>query len=151
MKKVLAVTLMAISSMAFAKDVTKVPFGSVSIEDSKVEVKNTQGKSVVVPVDESYMSVSVNGQYQNQAKDKSFVLFSQSSGGTACPAIYFVYEMDAAGNGKRSKDFGTCSDIPKVTQKDNSLILVMPELNGKKKVTYKYENGVVTENGKPVK
>lgn len=150
MKKILAVTLMAVSSMAFAKDVTKFPLGEISIEDVTVEVKTAKGKTPIA-IDESNMSVSVKKQFTNTAKDKSLVLLQVSSGGNACPATYMVVEVNASGAVKSTKEFGTCSDIPEIKYTNDILTLKMPNMESKKSSLFKYENGVVTENGKAVK
>lgn len=149
-KALLATALMALSTVTFAKDVTKTALGEVAIEDNKLEVTTAQGKQVV-PVDDSYMFVNVEKTFTNPAKDNVFVLVQASSGGNGCPAMYFVVDIDKNGRVKKSPDFGTCSDIPKITYNNNSLVLIMPELNGKKISHFKYENGIVSKNGKVVK
>jgi hypothetical protein len=150
MKKILALALMAISSMAFAKDVTKFPLGEVAIKDTTVEVTTAKGKTPVT-VDDSNMSVTVKNQFTNAAKDKSLVLLQLSSGGNGCPATYMVVEVNASGAVKQTEEFGTCSDIPTINYANNVLTMRMPQMNDIRKVTFKYENGVLTENGKVVK
>lgn len=151
MKKVLlATTIMALSTMCFAKDVTKFSFGEVSIEDNKLEVSVAQGKKTIA-LDESYMFTSVEKTFTNDTKDNVLVLVQASSGGNGCPAMYFVVDIHKNGTVKQSPEFGTCSDIPKISYTNNNLVLQMPELNGKKVSTFKYTNGIVTKNGKVVK
>lgn len=151
MKKVLLATaLLSLSMASFAKDITKTSLGEVAIEDNKLEVTTAQGKKVV-PVDDGYMFVNVEKTFTNDTKDNVLVLIQASSGGNGCPAMYFVVDIHKNGEVKKSPDFGTCSDIPKITYLNNSLVLTMPELNGKKVSTFKYQSGVVTKNGKVVK
>lgn len=150
MKKILAVALMAVSSMTFAKDVTKFPLGEISIADTTVEVKTAKGKTPIA-VDESNMFVSVKKQFTNTAKDTNLVLLQLGSGGNGCPATYMIVDVNASGAVKQSKEFGTCSDIPEIKYTNNILTLKMPNMDSKKSSLFKYENGVVTENGKVVK
>lgn len=151
MKKVLLATaLMALSTLSFATEVTKVSFAQVSIEDNTMHLTLPQGKKTIA-LDDSYMFTTIEKTFINTSQDNVLLLVQASSGGNGCPAMYFVVDIHKNGIVKQSPEFGTCSDIPKISYSNNSIILQMPELNGKKIATFTYTNGVVSKNGKVVK
>lgn len=151
MKKVLLATaLMALSTVCLAKDVTKTSFAQVSIEDNTMHLTLNQVKKTI-PLDDSYMFTTIEETFTNASQDNFLVLVQASSGGNGCPAMYFVVDIHKNGTVRQSPEFGTCSDIPKISYSNNSIILQMPELNGKKIATFTYKNGVVSKNGKVVK
>jgi hypothetical protein len=144
MKKILlGLVLTSIVGLVSAKDVTKLSSGDLVIDEATVTFK---GKKV--PVAEDSMYVSVQEKYKIDNKD--VVLISQGSGGNACPATYFFLTVEGD-TAKKSVEFGTCSDIPKIKQEGNTVVLTMPKMQGKGMAKYVYDNGIITENGKVLK
>lgn len=119
--------------------------------------------TLAVSGDMNAMRLSLNGKKVRESDgfsmsiEKKFaigetdaVLLTNNSGGNACPAQYF-FALSTKEGIKLSPDFGTCSDIAKSTQVGNKVIVTMPKMGSKGSAKYTLENGVVTENGKPVK
>lgn len=142
MKKALVTLAMAMMACAANAQSVKVSNGSFEIKESSLAYN---GK--VIPLEEDIMTVKVVGKYNNLNKD--VVLFSQTTGGTACPATYFFVTVDASGATK-SNPFGTCSDLAKVTPSTGEIVVTMPSMKGKS-TKYVYKEGQVFENGKLAK
>lgn len=142
MKKVLATLAMAVMACAANAQNVKVTNGGIVIKDSSLSYN---GK--IIPLEEDIMSVGIVGKYNNLNKD--VILFSQTTGGTACPATYFFLTIDASG-AKKSNDFGTCSDLAKVSPGTSEIVVTMPSMQGKL-TKYVYKQGQVFENGKLAK
>lgn len=151
MKKFILGILFFLPTFAFAKDVENIGLGKVLFSENNIELITTKGHVVKIPVNSDTMHINLRGHYKNDAKDRIIFLFEQSNGGNACPATYFVYETNFKNIGKKSSVFGTCSDVPMIKHNNNTLILTMPQLDGKREVIFKYENGRVFENGKTIK
>lgn len=63
-----------------------------------------------------------------------------NSGGTACPATYVFITAKTSGTPVLSKEFGNCSDIPKIIKTDSKITLKFP---GNPPETWTYQNGNV--------
>lgn len=137
----------------------KTRFGMVNVreEDKRLLFK---GKPVV-PAIEGNSSLSIVANYEIGTND---VLLLQNTGGTACPALFHFITINAAGV-RTTPEFGTCSDIiyPTMNTETATLTVAMvgfmgpfePEAEKRKaymtKTVFRFANGRVTENGKPVK
>jgi hypothetical protein len=92
----------------------------------------------------------------------SDVALIADNGGSACPTLYYMVSVSAAGP-KASATFGTCSDLIRVGQEGDTIWMTMPAYRGpfsskleqqraaKEVHRFVYKSGVVTENGKPIK
>jgi hypothetical protein len=90
------------------------------------------------------------------------VVLVQDNGGSACPAQYHFVTVAASGI-RVSPSFGSCSDLAEVSRKGDQILVSMPGFVGpfeskaaqakaaRRKHVFVYANGVVTENGKPIK
>jgi len=78
--------------------------------------------------------------------ESSFQLFLLGSGGTACPAMFFLVETRPAGATDVSDEFGTCSDRVRVWQAENVQFIEMMDAQGGK-ATFAYLNGKLTRDG----
>jgi hypothetical protein len=67
-------------------------------------------------------------------------LVEVSSGGTACPSTYVFITAKSSGVPLLSKEFGNCSDIPKIIAKGEKITLKFP---GNPPETWTYQNGNV--------
>lgn len=136
----------------------KTRFGVVSVreEDNLLLFK---GKPVA-PAIEGNSSLSIVANYEMGQSD---VLLLQDNGGTACPARFRLITVSAAGL-RTTPEFGTCSDIIYPTSDAKAGISVAmvgfmgafesAAVHNKvamTKTVYRFLNGQLTENGKPVK
>ncbi|TDY25987.1 hypothetical protein B0G81_6484 [Paraburkholderia sp. BL6665CI2N2] len=132
------------------------PFGKLSANDNNVLLLD--GKPVS-PRIQANNSLSFAAQVA--LKNHRAVLI-QNNGGTACPALYHWIIL-SEGSYVVSPEFGSCSDLPKVSTVSGRLIVTMPDFVGdaaseaerkrvaKRTKKYVYDGRVVTENGKPVR
>lgn len=117
-------------------------------------------KKPVQPLIEGNNSLSVEGQFKLKQDD---ILIVQDNGGTACPAQLYIVKVSPNKTVTPSPLFGTCSDLIEIKQKDNKLVIHMPEFmsihteahhhesDKIKQVTYIYDGKVILENGKILK
>lgn len=149
-KTILSIAFLTlISSTVYAKDVIKLPQGSITVNEDNAFFKSNQGIVSKIKIEEDSASFGVSHKFKNDGQD--VLLFSQSSGGTACPATYFFFTVDTNGNPQQSPTFGTCSDLIKVKQEGKKLIVTMPNMGTKGSSKYVFDNKVLTENGKVIK
>ena len=92
--------------------------------------------------------------------DQDIVLI-KNTGGSGCPATFYFVQLSKTGL-SISKEFGTCSDAYHLNQTGNSLNVTMPGFLGpfepeqnrsaaeKQKHTFTLDNGILSENGKPL-
>lgn len=131
------------------------PFGKLSVSDDKVLQLN--GKPAIPHVEGNN---SLGFVAQVALKNHRAVLV-QNNGGTACPATYrWVIVSD--GSYTVSPEFGSCSDLAKVSTASGALVVTMPGFAGdseptderkrvaRTRMTYVYDGKNLTENGKPV-
>ena len=97
----------------------------------------------------------------NQVGDADVVLLALD-GGKACPALYYWVTVKESG-AKVTHSFGTCSDEIKIKRTGDTISVSMSGYGGDfesksaqrkaalEKHVYIYREGVVIENGKPVK
>ena len=83
--------------------------------------------------------------------NSDIVLIMNNSGGRLCPVQYFFVTIKSDSDVQLSPEFGTCSDLIKISQNGDQVIATMPDYSSGKKVKYAYIRGVLTENGKPIK
>jgi len=138
---------------------TKTRFGLISVreEDRRLLFK---GKPVT-PAIEGNNGLSIVAHYEIGQSD---VLLLQDTGGTACPALFHFITVSAAGL-RATPEFGTCSDIiyPSLNAETATVTITTngfqgpfePEVEKRKarmtKTVFRFANGRVTENGKPIK
>lgn len=148
-KLVVALSCLAFSfsSLASDGDIHDTKFGKLSIglvDDQQVLF--FKGKQVN-PKIEGNSSLSFEKSFR--IADSEVVLL-QNTGGTACPALFTLVTVTSQGI-SQSPEFGTCSDLIKSTQSGDKLIFSMPSMQRRGKTNYVFENGKLTENGKPLK
>lgn len=136
------------SHQAFAADRMATRYGNLQV-DSKEPYEAMllhNGKKIY---GEGNYTISLEQKFQ--VGDQDVVLVGHSEGGNACPATYFFVTLKPGNKVEKSPDFGTCSDLVEVKQDAAGIMVNMPKMNGRGKAKYVYKNGVVTENGKPLK
>jgi hypothetical protein len=151
----------AVTTSAVAGDIP-TRFGTLKINDENMLPFKGRPLS---PEIQGNNSLSVKGNYQLGASDVLLihVLLIQDHGGVGCPAMLYFVAVSASGV-KATPAFGTCSDLVEVEQQDGGAVSVtMPGFMGpfeskaaqakaaKQEYVYLYKNGLLTENGEPVK
>jgi hypothetical protein len=146
---------MSVSLPALAETAT-TRFGTLSTNDDNLLLFNGQPVTPEVQGNESLSFLKTMGVGGADA------VVVQDNGGTACPAQYYVVTVSAAG-AKATKAFGTCSDLAKITQQGNAIVLTMPSFMGElesraaiqraaqERHVFKVDGGLVTDNGKPIR
>ncbi len=131
------------------------PFGKLSVSDNNVLLL---GGKPVNPHVEGNNSLGFVAQVA--LKNRRAVLV-QNNGGTACPATYQWVTVSDGGY-TVSAEFGSCSDLVKVSTVSERLVVTMPGFAGdaepaaerkraaRKRMTYAYDGKTLAENGKPV-
>ena len=113
----------------------------------------------VIPAIEGNSSLSIVASYELGKND---VFLLQDTGGRMCPALFQFVTINAAGL-RATPVFGTCSDnIYPTSDSEKSVTVAMVGIVGNtsfydanektplKTVFYKYLNGQIFENGKPI-
>lgn len=133
----------------------KTPFGTLSANGSNVLLLD--GKPVS-PQIEGNNSLSFVAQV---AMKNHRAVLVQDNGGTGCPALYHWVILSESSY-TVSPEFGSCSDLPKVSTGSGKLVVTMPDFAGdavpdaervrvaKTTKKYVYDGRTLTENGKPV-
>ncbi|WP_334026005.1 hypothetical protein [Burkholderia gladioli] len=131
------------------------PFGKLSVSADNALMLD--GK-VVNPRVEGNNSLSFVAQVALKNRRAVLVL---NNGGTACPATYQWVIVSDGGNSV-SPDFGSCSDLAKVSTASGALVVTMPGFAGplesaaeqkhtaRRQMKYVYDGENLTENGKPI-
>ena len=135
----------------------KTRYGVLSVRDEG-QLLMFKGKPVM-PAVEGNSGLGIVAQYE---QDKTDLVLIQNTGGTACPALFRFITVSAVGV-RMTPEFGTCSDVIYPTINSESATITMNEFRGpfesevEKQKTYmtktvfRFANGRVTENGKPLK
>lgn len=76
--------------------------------------------------------------------DNEYIIVEITTGGSGCPAFFRVLDPNNEQN-QLTKEFGTCSDSPRITESKNGLILSFPTRETDINRVWKYANGVLTE------
>ena len=145
LKYIFAVSVASVfCSSAYAQVTDKTVQGKLSIKEN---ILYLNGKEIKPKIEGDFsLSIEKNVNYKNG----NAVLLMNNSGGTACPVQYrwLVVLPDST---KQTPEFGTCSDIPKVTIDGDKLTVIFPKFNSAPKATIVFDGNSITENGKPKK
>lgn len=134
MKKILALTLVAIAATATAAETIATRFGQLKTDEYDTEL-SYKGKSIA----QGNNSIRLVKKFQVGDSD---VLLMQDNGGTACPALYLFVTVSASG-AKASEEFGSCNEVASVTQEGDAINVTMPG--------FKMVNGVYKQSGEKTK
>lgn len=121
----------ATASAASAKQLDTVN-GSLRAEGSLVMLNGRE-----LFIDTQAADISIHGRWPSSGPAK-YALLTVSSGGTACPAQYRL--VDAATR-QATDAFGNCSDVPKVTQEGDGLLIDFPAFREAGAESYRFEAG----------
>lgn len=145
---------LAMSPIAMAQSLN-TRFGPVSIDRNVLMFRGRP----VVPSVQGDMSLGLDQVLQVGSYDA--VIVRDFMGGNACPMMFYVVSVTGKG-AKASPAFGTCSESADVSRKGNGVSLRMQTIStlaqqraglgdpGRMHV-FDVVNGVVTDNGKPVR
>lgn len=132
----------------------KTRFGLFSVDEEKYLL--FKGRRVQPEV-QGNASLSLETVFESGAQDIALI---QEVGGTACPGTFYYVSVNARGVQKVSPEFGSCSDIFRVYQREDGAILFYTveyqgafpeEIKPLRRMDYVYHNGRLTENGKEIK
>jgi hypothetical protein len=155
---IIAVAGLFLLTAVFAQDATggKTRFGVLEFDNE--DMLTFRGHRVDPEVKggpRTYLS----DPYRFGASD---VVLVTKSGGTACPARYYFVTVSSSG-AKATGPFGTCNEAKDIERQGDSISLTMqgflgpyePEDKRKKAFAethvFVFRDGVVTDNGKPVR
>lgn len=141
--------LIAASGPAMAADL-QTRYGILTIDDANLLF--FQGRPVSPRVEgNSFLSFEKRFEFPN-----TDLVLVQDTGGTACPAQYYVINVSNRG-ARASRPFGTCSDLIYVSRTAEGLTVSMPGFMGpfeprrsgqqaaRKRYIYTYTKGAVVE------
>ena len=146
MTKTILAAMLALSFNFASAQGAQMPtrFGTLSTNDESVLLLN--GKPIRPEVSGN-SGLSLVGVVQNYETDIAII---ENNGGNACPLLIRIITL-SKGVPKVSPEFGSCSDLVSYTLKDGELQISMPKMQGKGNEVFKFQNGVVTVGGKPIK
>jgi hypothetical protein len=161
----LLLSLLMVASAAMAQEsddedaaVTKTRFGQLTVVDDESDALIHKlllgGKEILSYEGEA---LSVDGVYKAGTRD--LVLVGESSGGSGCPYMFVIVQLEAKKAPVVSDEFGTCSDVSQPRIDADKLVVEMPvyvshpdewdekELADAEKstVVYTWANGKLTE------
>lgn len=154
MRKIFALLSLSLLSAGLASAQTyaptqtsKTPYGEVSI------IQNHLYPTSVLLFKGEKTAPRITGNnsldiVQNFTGENADYVLLRSNGGELCPARYSIVSVSERG-AFPTNFFGTCSDSPKVSQVNKSIVLDMPDLKGHKH-HFVYENSHLTDNGHTV-
>ena len=140
-----------VPSLASASDLqgkVRVRAGTLSFNQSNNAGHPTISLNGRIVVKREAFSLSPGGATQVGPWD--VVLVMNNSGGTGCPAQFFFIAVDSSAKTVVTPEFGTCSDLAKMTNSGSKVVVTMPKMGGRGNQSYVFENGIVLENGKPI-
>jgi hypothetical protein len=119
-------------------------FGDLSIQqDDDGQFVSFNGKKVG-----ALAAQILNIERRFELSDRDVFLFYIYRGGTACAGYYRFVTVNSQGP-STSKEFGSCSDLPEITQNGEVIIVQLPGF-GEGKTEFSFENGLLTERELPV-
>ncbi len=131
-------------------------FGALSVNDDKVLLFKGQP---LQPTIEGNNSLDLGEVIPIAATD---VVLATDHGGTSCPFLYYFVNISKDG-AKATPPLGSCAEISSIKRTPNSITLFMPGYRGpdepeaaqrrsaKERHVVIFRNGIVTEDGKPVR
>ncbi len=143
-----AVALCAIfGSTAIASDYCKLKRGELEVVgDANDQVLLLNEKELV-----KCQGFNLSIERTFSLNNKEIALIMENSGGTGCPAEFFLVCLDSKGKANVTPRFGTCSDLFKAQIKDGKLVINIPKMRQKGKSVYTFDGEVLTEDGAVIK
>lgn len=123
---------------------------SASVQDQRVVEGRTvqvvavgNGHAIVVDgrvlvTDTEDDRVTIQGVYQGGGR--TYVLFAEQSGGTACPSLYQAIDLSGSVP-VASPQIGNCSDLPRVSVTAGALRLSVPRFRAAPAKAYSFRDG----------
>lgn len=150
------VVAVALGWFLYESKTNSLPTVEVVIKDGRA--KTVAGEIAVTAVKDSYgvtaHAISLAGRIVYDQNDylleiekvfniseKTVVLFGVSGGGNACPGNFRFMTVDKTGNVSVTDEFGTCSDVPKISVAQEAITVTLPDLSGRGDEVWKYANG----------
>jgi hypothetical protein len=156
LRTLLPLLLLAAPAALKAQDAQRTRYGTLRVNADHILLFNGRP---VRPRVEGNSSLEVKTVYHFRGYDLALV---EDIGGSGCPALYHVVRLSPRG-AIATGEFGTCSDLIRVTRTAAGLRMTMPGFMGptmpasvrdraaRRTHVFLYANGRVTENGRPVR
>jgi hypothetical protein len=155
-RTLLSLLLLAAPAALQAQDAQRTRYGTLTVNADHILLFN--GKTVRPRV-EGNPFLNFKGVHHFRGYD---LVLAEIEGGSACAAIYHIVRVSPRG-AVATGEFGTCSDLIRVTRTAAGLRMTMPGFMGptmpasvrdraaRRTHVFLYANGRVTENGRPVR
>ena len=139
-----AALLLNVRPAAAADSLGKTRFGRLSVEYGGPLLLDDK---VVEPEIRGNESLDIVKVFHVGSKD---VALLRDNGGSGCPAQLMFVTLSKFGV-TTSSEFGTCAAVSHWRQSMDSIFVTMPLLYGHGTKKYVFRNGLVMEDGKPIK
>ncbi len=140
-KNIIVIAILLRAFSLFAQVNNETIKGVLAIKDNILYLNDR----VVYPKIEGDFSLTIKENFTY--KDGTAILLMNSSGGTACPALYRLIMLYPSYI-KQTPEFGNCSDLPKVAIEGSKLKLTFPMFKSAQKSIYIYDGNQLIENGR---
>lgn len=145
MTKYLIILLASVScNLTFAQAINKTVQGNLLIKDNILFLAEKEIKPKIEG--DFSLSIEKNISYKNG----NAILLMNNSGGTACP-VQYRWLLIFPDSIRQTPEFGSCSDLPKITTDGDRLVVSFPKYNSSPKSTVIFDGIKLTENGKTLK
>jgi hypothetical protein len=136
--------MIGFSTLSFATEVSNNTIrGKLSVRERILFVNG----EMILPKIEGDLSLSIRTNLTY--KGGNAVLLMNSSGGTACPAV-FRWLLVLPNSISQTPEFGTCSDLPRVLLKSGKLIVRLPSFVESRDTVFVFDGKRLTEDGKDI-
>jgi hypothetical protein len=138
-KYIIVIAILLQATSLFAQVNSETIKGALAIKDNILYLNDR----AVYPKIEGGFSLTIKENITY--KDGNAILLMNSSGGTACPALY-RFIMLTPSYIKQTPEFGNCSDLPKVSTEGEKLKLTFRKFKSSEKLIYIYDGNELIEN-----
>lgn len=110
-------------------DSARTPAGELTVvrrrePDEVVTIVIKLGGRVLAEKGDGYRSASIRGTYP--ARSPRYALVGLSTDGLVCGVKFTVVDLSSARAAKATRDFGNCSDAPRVSYRRGALLITFP-------------------------
>ena len=124
----------------------QTPYGNVSVDNDSMPPQLLVNGRPLKPSIEGNQSLQLLKQLQFQGNT---AILLQDTGGSACPAL-FRWVLVGPHTISYTPEFGSCSDLVKLTSSAAALTLTMPDPNTGTATVFSFDGLSLKQDGKPV-
>jgi hypothetical protein len=143
-KNIIVIAILLQACSLFAQVNNETIKGVLAIKDNILYLNDR----VVYPKIEGDFSLTIKENLTY--KDGNAILLMNSSGGTACPALYRLIMLTPSFI-NQTPEFGNCSDLPKVSTEGGKLKVTFQKFKSSEKLIYIYDGNELIENRNKLK